>query len=426
MNKQKFIKLMEEGMVIAFGCTDPVCISYITAAARKYAGKGELHHINVKLSPHIIKSATAVIIPGTNECGSAMSTALGYVCGDAEKKLQVLEDVKDHHISEAKQLVADGKITITKSDSDIRLYAEAEVITDHSSAKVAIADNYTNIVFIEKDGKILEDRTGEICKLDASDIKVEYTLEEIWEFATTADIDNDLCHVKKSIELNRYISEQGLLGEYGLQVGKTTMENMQRSEEKSLTSYIIGFASAGTDARMSGSPISVMSNSGSGNQGITATASIVAAGRFLNADEEKVIRAAAISNIVSLYIKEYLGVVSVLCGASIAATGASCGILYLLGGSLKQAEYAIKNMLGNVTGIVCDGAKQGCSLKVATSLQAAVQSAYLAKKDIVIKGTDGIIADDLSDTLVNLGHFSKDLYNIATQSIADIMVAKGT
>lgn len=426
MNKQKFIKLMEDGMVIAFGCTDPVCISYITAAARKYAGKGELHRINVKLSAHIIKSATAVIIPGTNECGSAMSAALGYVCGDAEKKLQVLEDVKDHHISEAKQLVADGKIMITKSDSDIRLYAEAEVITDRSSAKVAIADNYTSIVYIEKDGKILEDRTGEISELDASDIKVDYTLEEIWEFATTADIDNDLCHVKKSIELNRYISEQGLLGEYGLQVGKTTMENMQRSEEKSLTSYIIGFASAGTDARMSGSPISVMSNSGSGNQGITATASIVAAGKFLNADEEKVIRAAAISNIVSLYIKEYLGVVSVLCGASIAATGASCGILYLLGGSVKQAEYAIKNMLGNVTGIVCDGAKQGCSLKVATSLQAAVQSAYLAKKDIVIKGTDGIIADDLSDTLVNLGHFSKDLYNIATQSIADIMVAKGT
>lgn len=426
MDKQKFIKLMESGMVIAFGCTDPVCISFITAVAKKYAGKGELQHINVELSAHIIKSATAVIIPGTNECGSAMSAALGYVCGDAKKQLQVLEGVNHHHILEARKLVADGKITIAKSDKDIQLYAKAEVVTDNSSAKVAIADNYTNIVYIEKNGKILEDRIGKIKKFDASDIEVDYTLKEIWEFATTADIDQDLYHVKKSIELNRYISEQGLLGEYGLQVGKTTMENMQSSEEKSLTNYIIGFASAGTDARMSGSPISVMSNSGSGNQGITATASIVAAGVFLNADEEKVIRAAAISNIVALYIKEYLGVVSVLCGASVAATGASCGILYLLGGSVEQAEYAIKNMLGNVTGIVCDGAKQGCSLKVATSLQAAVQSAYLAKKDIVIKGTDGIIADDLSETLINLGHFSKDLYNVATQSIADIMVAKGT
>lgn len=424
MDKQKFIRLMEKEMKVAFGCTDPVCISYITSAAKKHAGFGKLQQINLKLSAHILKSATAVTIPGTKECGSAMSAALGYVCGEPEKELQVLQGVTDSDINKARQLVSEGFISVSESDKDIRLYAEAEVVTDGSRAKVAIADNYTNVVYIEKDGQVIKDEMDSIVEVDASDLKVDYTLEDIWDFATTAHIDDDLYHVKKSIELNKYISEQGLVGEYGLQVGKTTMENMEKSEEKSLTSFIIGFASAGTDARMSGSPISVMSNSGSGNQGITATASIVAAGKFLGASEEAVIRAATISNIISIYIKEYLGIVSVLCGASIAATGASCGILYLLGGNVEQAEYAIKNMLGNITGIVCDGAKQGCSLKVATSLQAAVQSAYLAKKDIVIKDTDGIIAETLSETLVNLGHFSKDLYNVATKSIAEIMFAK--
>ncbi len=424
MNKKRFIALMEKEMVVALGCTDPVCIAFITAAAKSYAGDGKLKQLNLKLSAHILKSVTAVTIPGTQHCGSAMSAALGYVCGDADKALQVLEGVTQQDIEKAKEIISAGLITVSECDKNVRLYAEAEVITEQASAKVAIANDYTNIVYIEKDGQIIKNELDNIEEADANELQIDYDLEDIWDFALSADIDEDLKHVKKSIELNQNIAEIGLAGDYGLKVGKTIIDYMKKSEEKSMISHVTGFASAGTDARMAGSPISVMSNSGSGNQGITATASIVAAGQFLNASDEQILRAATISNLVAIYIKHYLGRVSVLCGASIAATGASCGILYLLGGNVKQAEYAIKNMLGNVTGIVCDGAKQGCSLKVATSLQAAVQSAYLAKNDIVVKDTDGIIADTLPKTLVNLGRFSKDLYDPATKSIADIMFAK--
>ncbi|GMQ63621.1 L-cysteine desulfidase family protein [Vallitalea maricola] len=425
MQKTKFVKLMQQEMVVALGCTDPVSISYVSAIANKYAGGKELKRITVSLSLAVLKNATSVIIPGTTKCGIAMAAALGVVCGDPEKQLQVLENLESKDVDNAEKIINAGMINVKQTDNNAILYVEVEVETDSGTAKAIVKDDYNNLVYVEKNGEIIIDKMKSVEQDNEEHIENKYDLNDIWEFIKTADVETDLVHVKKTIELNSEIARVGLENEVGLQVGKTLMENMEKGiKEKNMANMAICYASAGADARMSGSPTSVMSNSGSGNQGITATMSVVAAAKYLGVNKETQIRAVALSNLVSIYIKRYVGRVSVICGATTAAMGASAGMVYLLGGNKQQVEYTIKNMLGNITGMLCDGAKTGCALKVATALQAAEQSAYLAMKDIAIQPTDGVIGKSLEKSLENLEKISKDIYMIVNQSITDIMFEK--
>jgi len=425
MNKRKIINIMEREMVVALGCTDPIAISYAAAAARKLASNGEIKKISVILSKSIIKSAASVIIPGTKVNGVKMAAVLGALFGDANKKLEVLEGINDDSVKEAKQFINTKQCEVSEVDNDIILYLEVILETTNDIARTILIDDYSNWVYAELNGEILFDKRTKQTIEEVDEIESDLTTEEIWEFITTAELDEGFDVVRQSILLNEKIANEGLLHEYGLQVGKTLKDRL--NDEKAIsnmTSYAVSLTAAGADARMSGAPLPVMSNSGSGNQGITATMPVVAIAKFINADNDKRLRAVALSNLITIYAKEYFGRISALCGLTIAAMGASCGVTYLLGGGFGEIEGAIQNMAGNTIGMFCDGAKPGCALKVSTSVQAAMQAAYLAIKGINIKESDGIIEQDVDDTLKNIGKMSTQCSYLINKVIVDIMMHK--
>ena len=425
MDKKQIVDIMNREMVVALGCTDPVSISYASAVARHYAKSGEIAKVHVRLSLSVIKNAASVIIPGTHSCGVPMAAILGALYGNPDGKLEVLKGIDQSCVPQAKALLDRGICTVEEAKNGIQLYVEVTILTtEGDEAKVALANDYTNIVLIEYNGETLKNSDCQ-CANCAEGCKPTLCLDSIWDFVQEADAAVDLSRVADSIKLNECIACEGMAHPYGLKVGKTLKENMDCGVlEKNLMNIAVSWAAAGADARMAGCCMPVMSNSGSGNQGITATMPVVAVANAMEVSEDKKLRAVALSNLVTIYIKEFFGRISVLCGASMAATGASCGIVYLLGGGLKEMRSSIQNMIGNVTGVICDGAKVGCALKISTCVQAAVQSALLAMQGIEIKDTDGIIGCHVEDTLRNLAKVSKDSSGVLNQTIVNIMINK--
>lgn len=425
MNNQKLLDIMEKEMVVALGCTDPVAISYAAAAARKLAPSGNIKSITVKLSKSIIKSAASVKIPGTSVNGVKMAAVLGALFGDSERKLEVLEGINDSNVEIAKKFLIENECSVSEIDNDILLYLEIILKTEKDTARTILIDDYSNWVYAELNGEVIFDRSVKSSPAEVDKIEVDMSIEEIWEFINYGDILTDFEIPKKSILLNENICREGLNNKYGLQVGRTMRgENEASGSKSAIMNYAVALTAAGADARMAGSPMAVMSNSGSGNQGITATVPVIAVAEKLGLDEEIKIRAVALSNLITIYAKEYFGRISALCGANIAAMGASCGVVYLLGGGIDEIKSAIQNMAGNVTGMFCDGAKAGCALKVSTSVQAAMQSAFLAIDGIMIEESDGIIERNVVDTLKNIGKMSSGCSYMINNMIVDIMIHK--
>jgi len=425
MDRNKIVGIMEREMVVALGCTDPVAISYAAAAARKLAPSGTIQEINVKLSKSIMKSAASVKIPGTHTNGVKMAAVLGALFGNSDKKLEVLEGIDESSVQQAKEFLEEKVCVVSEVDNDILLYLEIELKTEEDVSKTILIDDYSNWVYAELNGEVVFDKSVKKEKTDIDKIEPDLSLVEIWDFTNKADINKDFELVKKAILLNSAICSEGLDHDYGLKVGKTLKSRMTAKEKiDDIYSYAVALTAAGADARMAGSPMPVMSNSGSGNQGITATMPVVATADILGLDEEIKIRAVALSHLITIYAKEYFGRISALCGANIAGMGASCGVVYLLGGGLREIKSAIQNMAGNVTGMFCDGAKAGCALKVSTSVQAAIQAAYLAVDGIEIEESDGIIEHDVEDTLKNIGKMSSTCSYVINDMIVNIMLHK--
>ncbi|MBN2558592.1 MAG: serine dehydratase subunit alpha family protein [Clostridia bacterium] len=425
MNKEKIKNIIANEIIVALGCTDPVAIAYAAAAARKLAPEGDIKSLTIKLSKSIIKSAASVKIPGTSANGVKMAAVLGALFGNSDKKLEVLEGIDDSNVALAREFLNTCECTVSEIDNDILLYLEIILKTDKDKARTILIDDYSNWVYAELNGGIVFDKSVKRTEDEIEKISADLSLEEIWEFVNKADIDKDFEIIKRSIMLNQSIAVEGLKHEYGLMVGKTLKNRMDKGKIiNDISSCAIALTAAGADARMAGSPMAVMSNSGSGNQGITATVPVAVAADMLGLDEEIKIRAVALSNLIAIHAKEYFGRISALCGANIAAMGASSGIVYLLGGGLKEVKSAIQNMAGNVTGMFCDGAKAGCALKVSTSVQAAMQAAYLAVEGIEIAESDGIIERNVEDTLKNIGKMSSNCSFMINNMIVDIMMHK--
>ncbi len=425
MNKQKIIDIMEKEMVVALGCTDPVAIAYAAAAARKLAPNSKITGITAKLSKSIIKSAASVKIPGTSANGVKMAAVLGALFGDSDKKLEVLEGINDSNVEIARKFLNENECTVSEIDNDILLYLEIILKTEKDTARTILIDDYSNWVYAELNGDVIFDRSVKETPAEVDKIEVDLSIEEIWEFINNGNIETDFEIPKKSILLNENICREGLNNKYGLQVGRTMRDNSESCNGKTdIMTYAVSLTAAGADARMAGSPMAVLSNSGSGNQGITATVPVIAVAEKLGLDDEIKIRAVALSNLITIYAKEYFGRISALCGANIAAMGASCGVVYLLGGGIEKIKSAIQNMAGNVTGMFCDGAKAGCALKVSTSVQAAMQSAFLAIDGIMIEESDGIIERNVVDTLKNIGKMSSGCSYMINNMIVDIMMHK--
>ncbi|MBX9973526.1 serine dehydratase subunit alpha family protein [Cytobacillus firmus] len=424
MEKHKILRILEKELVVALGCTEPVAIALAAATAKSHA-KGEIKELCLKASGNIIKNAKSVGIPGMNSYGLDFAAAIGAVAGDPARKLEVLEGVGPEDELLALKLIEEGKVTSLQAETPKRLYIEVVLKTDMQTSRVVISDNHSNITLIEVDGEVIYQGGCENIGIQSEeDELIALTIDEIYEWVLSAEI-NSLTLVKKSIELNRVIGMEGLSGEYGLKVGKTIKRNVEMGIlSDDIATAAMSLAAAGSDARMAGSTLPVMANTGSGNQGIAVTLPVVAAAERLKATEEKMIRAVALSHLITIHIKSKFGRLSALCGVTAAGMGASAAIVYLLDGQLQQVKAAIQNTIGNVSGMICDGAKAGCAMKVSTCSNVAVQSALLALNDQEIKSTDGFIHDDVEKSIESFCKLGNEGTRHTDELILKLMMEK--
>ena len=432
----EIIELIRKEVKSALGCTEPIAVALAAAKAVEILEErsnvsmrnDKDLRIDVQVSANILKNGMGVGIPGTGMVGLFIAAALGAVCGKSSYGLEVLQDFDEVSINKAKELVSKKYVRINLAETNKKLYIKAMVesaqIPGHQATAV-IEDDHDNIAEIWYDNSLLASSHRETaeepqkCTLDYS-----LTVKEIFDFAQSVPYE-DIEFVLESRSLNLTLAEEGLRGKYGLRVGwAISLESSKEVFGDDFLSYAMSMTAAASDARMAGCTLPAMSNSGSGNQGITATMPIIAYSQKYPVSEEKLARALTISHLIAIHIKGYLGKLSALCGCVIASTGAACGLIYLRGGSYEQMCYSIKNMIGNITGMVCDGAKEGCAMKVASGVSSALQSAVLAMGGICISPEDGIIEEDIEKTIRNLGRIGSVGMQSTDNMILDIMVCK--
>ena len=371
-------------------------------------------------------------IPGTGMVGLPVAAALGAVCGESARGLEVLKGLTPEAVERAKQLVADGSVHIQVADTEHLLYVKATVTVDGkavASAEVdphayaVIEDDHDRIVETSFADRILMSSESAAAAKEQNGIEYDLDVRQICDFASSAPFE-DIAFILEDRTLNLALAHEGLEGQYGLQVGRAIRENQQEVFGDDFMSFAMGLTAAASDARMAGSTLPAMSNSGSGNQGITVSMPVIAYALKYKVADEPLARALILSNLVAIHIKHYLGKLSALCGCVVASTGSACGIVYLQGGGYKEVCAAIKNMAGNITGMVCDGAKVGCAMKVASGVSCAVQSAVLALRGTCIPSTDGIIEDDVEKTIRNIGTIGSAGMKTTDRMILDIMLCK--
>jgi L-cysteine desulfidase len=422
-DRKAIIALINREVVPAIGCTEPIAVALCAAKATELLGE-EPQKVEVKLSANILKNAMGVGIPGTGMIGLPIAIALGCHVGKSEYELEVLRDVTPEAVEQGKKYIDGNHIHIElKEGISEKLYIEITVTAGNHSATAIIAGGHTTFVKLVSDDKVLLDNAigGDG---DEEAEEVELTFNRVWEFATTSPIE-ELKFILQTRKLNKAAAEQSFKGNYGHAIGRTL--RCKREMEMmgdSTFSRILSYTSAACDARMAGAMIPVMSNSGSGNQGIAATLPVVVYGEQNNVSEEQMTRALALSHLTVIYIKQSLGRLSALCGCVVAATGSSCGIVYLMGGDYHNAVSAVKNMIANLTGMICDGAKPSCALKVTSGVSTAVISALMAMDEHCVTSVEGIIEDDIDRCIRNLTTIGRDGMNETDRLVLDIMTHK--
>ncbi|WP_034439728.1 serine dehydratase subunit alpha family protein [Clostridium ihumii] len=428
MNYNEITELLKVEVVPALGCTEPIAIAMATAKGASYLKNG-VEKIELFLSTNIIKNAMSVGIPGTGANGIDIAAALGAVAGNADLKLEVLRDCNQEDVAKAKKMVADKKVSVQKADRTEKLYIEAICISGDEKARVVIKYKHTNITLVEVNGEIIyaNEDTLDAPTEDSKNNKkkLELSVAKIYEYATTVPFE-DIKFLLDGAEMNSKVAEEGLKKEYGLKIGKTLMEQIDKGIlSDDIMSFTMAFTAAGSDARMSGCPLPVMSSAGSGNQGLTAILPVVAVSKKLECSDETLARALAISHLTTYYIKSFLGRLSALCGCGVAASiGASSAMTYMMGGKLENVCYTIKNMIGDVSGMICDGAKPGCALKLSTAVSSSVKSAILAAHGIEISDKDGIVSKEADDSIRNLATIANNGMTNCDNVILDIMICK--
>ena len=448
--QQEIIDLIHREVKPALGCTEPIAVALaVSKAVEILADNGKVcsgsgcamwrlsadFHIALEVSGNILKNAMGVGIPGTGMTGIPIAAALGAVCGQSDKGLQVLAGVNPDAVARARRLVAGSRVKVRIADTDHLLYVKATVCEGSGKASAEIApglspeasavieDDHDKIVRTTFADKILTETESAAAAEEHKPGDTGLTVREIYDFAGELPFE-DIAFILEDRTLNLALAEEGLRGEYGLRVGRSIREHQETVFGDDFMSYAMGMTAAASDARMAGCTLPAMSNSGSGNQGITVSMPVIAYAARFGVDDEKLARALILSNLIAIHIKSHLGKLSALCGCVIASTGSSCGIVYLRGGSYEQVCAAIKNMIGNITGMVCDGAKVGCAMKVASGVSSAVQSSVLALCGICASETDGIIDRDIEKTISNLGRIGSLGMRETDKMILDIMVCK--
>ncbi|MCX7694538.1 MAG: L-serine ammonia-lyase, iron-sulfur-dependent, subunit alpha, partial [Caloramator sp.] len=368
--------ILKQEVVLALGCTEPVAVALASASAYSVV-KGEIENINVYVSSNIFKNAFAVGIPGTKNVGLHIAAALGAIGGESKLKLEVLKNINSNHEKKAKKIVEEGKVRIDVDDSKATFYIRVEVSTNNGVGVCEIKDKHSNIVYLEANGKVLyENREVAVGTSKANyDLKDHKLLDLVHEII---DMEyEELEFLLEGADVNIKIAEEGLKNSYGMEIGKRYKKMIEEGIlSDDIQNNIIMMTAAASDARMAGCFMPVMSSAGSGNHGITAIIPVAVCAKLLNKDNAQLVKALTISHITTIYIKQFTGRLSSVCGCGVAAgVGAACGICYLLGGKDNEIENTIKNMVGDISGIVCDGAKPGCAIKLSTAAAAAYKAA---------------------------------------------------
>ncbi|HAT4283623.1 TPA: serine dehydratase subunit alpha family protein [Clostridium perfringens] len=421
--RELYLKTLKKEVVPSEGCTEPIAIAYAASIAAEHL-KGEIKEVNIYLSKNVIKNALGVGIPGTGGVGIEIAAALGISIQKSYKKLTILSNFTEDELKKAKEIVDKNIINIKQKNTHKALYIEVELLAETSKSKVIIEDTHTNVTLIECDDEIIMDSNSEVSEDLEEDYKL-FKIADIYNFAKEADFD-DIKFILESAKMNEKVSEEGLKGDYGLQVGsKIIQKGNFNLFSNDASNKIIAASAAASDARMDGCAMPIMTTAGSGNQGIACSIPVAQTARLLDKSEEELARALVLSNLVTIRIKKHMGRLSPLCGAGIAgATGASCGITYLLGGDLENINYCINNMISDLSGMICDGAKETCALKIATGTNAAIQCANLAMNGISATANDGIVAKDVEETIESIETLIQNGFKNVDDTILNIMLEK--
>lgn len=421
--RQQIIALVKREVVPAIGCTEPIAVALCVAKAAETLGV-KPEKISVWLSANILKNAMGVGIPGTGMIGLPIAIALGALIGKSEYQLEVLKDSVPEAVEAGKRFIDEKRILIAlKPNISEKLYIEVccEAGSDRSIA--IIAGGHTSFVYVSHNDDVLLDKQTVSAEEEENAVP-DLTLRKVYDFAMTAPLD-EIRFILDTARLNKAAAEQSFTGNYGHGLGKMlrgTYEHKVMGD--SVFSHILSYTSGACDARMAGAMIPVMSNSGSGNQGISATLPVVVYAEENGKSEEELIRALMLSHLTVIYIKESLGRLSALCGCVVAATGSSCGITWLMGGTYEQITYAVQNMIANLTGMICDGAKPSCALKVTTGVSTAVLSAIMAMENRCVTSVEGIIDQDVDQSIRNLTRIGSQGMNETDKLVLDIMTSK--
>lgn len=429
--RTSIIALIKQEVIPAIGCTEPIAVALCVAKATEILGC-KPHRIEAHLSANILKNAMGVGIPGTGMIGLPIAIALGALIGKSEYGLEVLKECTPDAVEAGKRMIADEAISIKlKEGITEKLYIEitASATTTAASctttATSIIAGGHTNFIYLSHNGEVLLDAPLK-STAEQNGNKTALTLKKVYDFATTAPLD-EIEFILEAQRLNKAAAETSFKGRYGHQLGRTLKESTREMSilGNNTFSKILSYTTAACDARMAGVMVPVMSNSGSGNQGITATLPITIYAEENNKSREELIRALTLSHLTVIYIKQSLGRLSALCGCVVAATGSSCGITYLMGGGYNQISFAVQNMIATLTGMVCDGAKPSCSLKIASGVSTSLLSAILAMEEKCVSSVEGIIDNDVDKSILNLTRIGSESMNETDHTVLDIMTHKG-
>jgi len=424
--------LMQREIVPAIGCTEPVAVALCVAGATELLGQRPAR-INVLLSSNILKNAMGVGIPGTGMIGLPIAIALGALVGKSEYGLEVLKDVNPDAVDCAKQMIADGCINVElDEDAPCNLHITCKVTAENGETAVAIISReHTRFIYKRKGDEVIfneeqaaDGKHAEGALPNASSCDAELDMATVWDFATASPLE-ELKFILEAKRLNKAAALKALEHDsYGHSLGYTIRTHGVAYFGNTPIEHMLAYTSAACDARMAGAQIPVMSNSGSGNQGITATMPVVSFAEDVNATEEQTIRALTLSHLTSIYIKQSLGRLSALCGCVVASTGAASGIVFLMGGGYVQVCSAIKNMVANLTGMICDGAKPSCAMKISSGVSTALMSAMLAMNGKCVTQAEGIVSDDVDRSIHNLTSIGRDAMTETDRLVLKIMTNK--
>ena len=401
-----FIKAVKKEVVPALGCTEPISLAFAAAVAAEKLGK-PVEYIKAKVSGNLMKNGMGVTVPGTGTTGLIIAAAVGALGGDPDAKLEVLKGLTSEQVEAAKIMIAENKVELSVAEVPNALYSEATVFNGQDSVRVCIADEHTNIVQIEINGKTVFESKNDTETSDTDGYSLAGVKAlDIYKFAMQVPL-AEIAFIKEAAVMNESLSKIGMSGKYGLKIGATMNRNIKTGlMDDSLLTKILMRTAAASDARMGGASLPAMTNSGSGNQGIAATMPVVVVAEHIKANDKALTRALILSHMMAIYIHDKLPKLSAFCAVTTASMGAAAGMALLLKTDYQSVSMAISNMIGDVAGMICDGASNSCAMKVSTSAAAAYKAVLMALDGTRVTGSEGIVDDDVDQSISNLGQLA--------------------